>query len=319
MHKIYGHKNILELFNKIINSGKIANAYLFVGESGLGKEYMAKYFAMMVNCVKSPKPCFSCHSCVQFVSGNHPDIFFIEPDGSSIKVDTLRNTVISNAYIKPYNSYKKIFIIKEAEKMTEQSQNSILKTLEEPPLHVLFILTASKMDGLLPTIVSRCETIRFNRESDDVIEDYLVNEKNVNASEAKKISSVACGNYGKADLLTDEKYSIIRNEVWDVLESLLKSDRALRLDRFRFFDENREMIDDVIDIMISYVRDIMVLNFSDERSVINKDMIDKLKAISNDLTGPKLNNIINEIEDLIFNLKSNVNYQMAIEKFLLSI
>ncbi|MDI3312192.1 MAG: DNA polymerase III subunit delta' [Thermoanaerobacterium sp.] len=319
MYKIYGHKNILELFNKIITSGRISNAYLFVGESGLGKEYMAKYFAMMVNCIKSPKPCLSCNSCVQFISGNHPDIFFIEPEGNSIKVDTLRNTVISNAYVKPYNSYKKIFILKEAEKMTEQAQNSILKTLEEPPLHVLFILTASKMDGLLPTIVSRCETIRFTSESDDVIEDYLINEKNVDASEAKKISSVACGNYGKADLLTDEKYSSVRHKVGDVLCSLASHDKSLRLDSFGFFDENREMMDDIIDIMLSYIRDVMILKFHDEERIINKDMLDKLKVISNDLTGVKLNNIINEIEDLIFNLKSNVNYQMAIEKFLLSI
>ncbi|TCW32590.1 DNA polymerase III delta prime subunit [Thermohydrogenium kirishiense] len=320
MFKIYGHKNILALFNKIVSSQKIANAYLFIGESGFGKEFMAKYFAMMINCKNGSKPCLSCPSCIQMISGNHPDIFFIEPDGISIKVETLRNVVINNAYVKPYNSYKKIFIIKEAEKMTEQAQNSILKTLEEPPEYGLFILTSSKMEGLLPTIVSRCEIIRFTRESDEVIEDYLINEKKIDRSKAKKIASIANGNYGKANLLIDEGYSRIRSELGDILYNVINQDKALRLESFKFFDENREMIDDIIDIMFSYLRDLMILKLlGSEEYIINKDMVDKLKDFSGNLTGFKLNNIINEIEELAFNLKSNVNYQLAIEKFLLNI
>ncbi|MCP2241007.1 DNA polymerase III subunit delta' [Thermoanaerobacterium thermosaccharolyticum] len=320
MFKIYGHKNILALFNKIVSSQKIANAYLFIGESGFGKEFMAKYFAMMINCKNGSKPCLSCPSCIQMISGNHPDIFFIEPDGISIKVETLRNVVINNAYVKPYNSYKKIFIIKEAEKMTEQAQNSILKTLEEPPEYGLFILTSSKMEGLLPTIVSRCEIIRFTRESDEVIEDYLINEKKIDRSKAKKIASIANGNYGKANLLIDEGYSRIRSELGDILYNVINQDKALRLERFKFFDENREMIDDIIDIMFSYLRDLMILKLlGSEEYIINKDMVDKLKDFSGNLTGFELNNIINEIEELAFNLKSNVNYQLAIEKFLLNI
>jgi DNA polymerase-3 subunit delta' len=320
MFKIYGHKNILALFNKIVSSQKIANAYLFIGESGFGKEFMAKYFAMMINCKNGSKPCLSCPSCIQMISGNHPDIFFIEPDGISIKVETLRNVVINNAYVKPYNSYKKIFIIKEAEKMTEQAQNSILKTLEEPPEYGLFILTSSKMEGLLPTIVSRCEIIRFTRESDEVIEDYLINEKKIDRSKAKKIASIANGNYGKANLLIDEGYSRIRSELGDILYNVINQDKALRLESFKFFDENREMIDDIIDIMFSYLRDLMILKLlGSEEYIINKDMVDKLKDFSDNLTGFELNNIINEIEELAFNLKSNVNYQLAIEKFLLNI
>ncbi|ADL67669.1 DNA polymerase III subunit delta' [Thermoanaerobacterium thermosaccharolyticum] len=320
MFKIYGHKNILALFNKIVSSQKIANAYLFIGESGFGKEFMAKYFAMMINCKNGSKPCLSCPSCIQMISGNHPDIFFIEPDGISIKVETLRNVVINNAYVKPYNSYKKIFIIKEAEKMTEQAQNSILKTLEEPPEYGLFILTSSKMEGLLPTIVSRCEIIRFTRESDEVIEDYLINEKKIDRSKAKKIASIANGNYGKANLLIDEGYSRIRSELGDILYNVINQDKALRLESFKFFDENREMIDDIIDIMFSYLRDLMILKLlGSEEYIINKDMVDKLKDFSDNLTGFKLNNIINEIGELAFNLKSNVNYQLAIEKFLLNI
>ncbi|MBP2072157.1 DNA polymerase-3 subunit delta' [Thermoanaerobacterium butyriciformans] len=281
---------------------------------------MAKYFAMMINCKNGSKPCLSCPSCIQMISGNHPDIFFIEPDGISIKVETLRNVVINNAYVKPYNSYKKIFIIKEAEKMTEQAQNSILKTLEEPPEYGLFILTSSKMEGLLPTIVSRCEIIRFTRESDEVIEDYLINEKKIDRSMAKKIASIANGNYGKANLLIDEGYSKVRSELGDILYNVINQDKALRLESFKFFDENREMIDDIIDIMFSYLRDLMIFKLlGSEECIINKDMSDKLRMLSTNLTGFKLNNIINEIEELAFNLKSNVNYQLAIEKFLLNI
>ncbi|SNX53854.1 DNA polymerase III subunit delta' [Thermoanaerobacterium sp. RBIITD] len=321
MLNLYGHENILNLFNRILTVGNIANAYLFVGENGLGKIFMAKYFAMMVNCThKGKRPCLSCPSCLQILSGNHPDIFFVEPEGNSIKADTIRNNVIDNIYVKPYNSLKKVFIIKEAEKMTEQAQNSILKTLEEPPLYGLFILTASKMEGLLPTVVSRCEIVRFTRENDSVIENYLRNEKNIDSIKAKEIASIAFGNYGKADLLIDPEFSEMRYSLGKILFDSINDEKAIRLDNYKFFDENKDSIDDIINIMLSYFRDTLVYKMTgDDAFIINKDMIDDIKILSGNLTGFKLNNIIKKIEDLNFNLKSNVNYQLAIEDFLLNI
>ncbi|MGB9809705.1 MAG: DNA polymerase III subunit delta', partial [Caldanaerobacter sp.] len=101
MVKVYGHEDVLKVFNNIVSKGKISNAYLFVGEEGLGKRFLAEYFAMMVNCKSDKKPCFACSSCLKMMKKSHPDVFVIEPEGDAIKVDTIRY-INGEINIKPY-------------------------------------------------------------------------------------------------------------------------------------------------------------------------------------------------------------------------
>lgn len=321
MLNIYGHEKTKKLFSNIINKGNIVNSYLFIGDYGLGKSFMAKYFAMMVNCLnKVQKPCFNCAPCIQMISGNHPDVFFVKPDGNSIKVDTIKN-LIKEVYEKPYNSKRKIFIINEAEKMTDVAQNSILKTLEEPSLYSLFILTASNLEGLLPTIISRCEKIRFTRETDETIKEYLINEKNLDENRADKIAMIANGNYGMANLFLDPIYTEMRDELFEIMHKIIvNGDIMEKLDSYEFFEANKDKIDIIIKFLISYFRDILVYQSTkSEKFIKNNDKIKEISLISTYLTGLKVNNIINKIKELNLNIKSNVNFRMSIEDFLLNI
>lgn len=321
MYKLYGHKNTVNMLENIIMLNRISNAYLFIGEDGLGKRFMAEYFAMMVNCGSEiHKPCFKCGSCIKMSSKNHPDVFIVEPVGNSIKVETIRDFVISEMNIKPYQHYKKIFIIDDAHKMTIAAQNALLKTLEEPPLYGLFILTASKREELLPTIVSRCNVIRFTKESNENIKKYLMFEHNIDEERAAVLAVIADGNFKEADRLSDEEYIRLRAEISDIICELIGSSMFTAMDKYAFFERNKDKIDDVVRIMMLFFRDIFVYkNTADVSHIRNVDMVEKIKSLSPRLTNLRLNNIINKIEQFNINLRSNINYQLSVENLLLSI
>lgn len=321
MHKLYGHKNIVNILENTVAGNKISNAYLFVGDDGIGKRFMAEYFAMMVNCKsKVYKPCFKCGSCIKMSSKNHPDTFVIEPDGNSIKVETIRDFVIKEMNIKPYQSYKKIFIIDDAHKMTAAAQNALLKTLEEPPLYGLFILTAPKREELLPTIVSRCNVVRFTKESVENIKNYLVFEHNIDKEKASVLAVIADGNFKEADKLSNEEYIRLRIELIDIINEIIGSSIFSVLDKYTYFETNKDKIDDIIKMMMLYFRDIFIYkNTGDPAGIKNVDMVEKVKNLSVRLTNFRLNNIINRIEQFNANLKLNVNYQLAVENLLLNI
>ena len=144
---------------------------MFLGPEGVGKKLFAKSFSEQILCLDINKNCEKytqtenekkCDSCIKFDSGNHPDFEIIEPDGKSIKIDQIRSLQLDMAN-KPIISKNKIFIINEADTMTEESQNCLLKTLEEPPKYGIIFLIVSNESKILPTIKSRCVTLKFNK------------------------------------------------------------------------------------------------------------------------------------------------------------
>ncbi|WP_029687690.1 DNA polymerase III subunit delta' [Thermoanaerobacter sp. A7A] len=318
MYRIYGHEAVLNIFKNIISKNKISNAYLFVGEEGLGKRFMAEYFAMMINCKgEVEKPCFRCSSCLKIVDKNHPDVFFIEPEENSIKVDTIRY-ITNEINIRPYEASKKIFIIDKADKMTVAAQNAFLKTLEEPPLYGLFILIASQQQELLPTIVSRCNIVRFNKESKNTIKNYLMLEHNISEKDAEVLSHIADGNFAQANKLTDNEYLNFRRETIQEIEKILTTKGFEVIDEFEFFDKNKDNIEGILKIMLSYMRDLLVFKATKDVSLIkNIDFLDKIQKIESQLTINRLNNIINRIEQFNLQINSNINYQLAVENLLL--
>ena len=133
--EIIGHKREIAHLEQAISAGKVSHAYIFSGEKGTGKKTLADAFAMTLQCEsEGERPCGRCHSCRQAGSGNHPDIIYIRHDKpASIGVEDIRDQLTGDIQIRPYNGKYKIYIIPEAEKMTVQAQNAILKTIEEPP------------------------------------------------------------------------------------------------------------------------------------------------------------------------------------------
>ena len=157
---IIGNNSIKQELEQIIKLNKLSHSYLFVGTEGIGKKQIAKEFAKMILCLGEEKYCNSCKSCLEFDTNNNPDFTLIEPDGASIKIEQIRQ--MQRKIIEaPIISNKKVYIIDNADLMTKEAQNCLLKTLEEPPEFVTIILIGSKESEFLSTIKSRCMIIKF--------------------------------------------------------------------------------------------------------------------------------------------------------------
>ena len=169
--ELIGNDKIKDILKETVQKDAVLHSYLFVGNAGVGKFHFAKEFAKMILCSQR-KGCNQCKSCKEFNTENHPDFIVIEPEGNTIKVEQIRQ-MISKIIEKPIISDKKVYIVNDSDKMTEEAQNTLLKTLEEPPENIIIILIAEKEEKILSTIKSRCTKITFQPIEQDKLKEIL--------------------------------------------------------------------------------------------------------------------------------------------------
>ena len=193
---IIGQEQIKEHLQNALSTGKVSHAYIINGERFSGKEYIAKIFAMALQCERDGiEPCQECHSCRQALSDNQPDIIRVTHEKpGSIGVDDIRAQINGDIAIKPYSSPRKIYIVNEAEKMTVQAQNALLKTLEEPPAYAVILLLTTNVNAFLPTILSRCVVLNMKPVADEKVKKYLMEELQVPDYKADVCVAFARGN-----------------------------------------------------------------------------------------------------------------------------
>ena len=220
---LVGQKRAQKILKEAIKQDRVSHAYLFIGAEGTGKRSLALAFAAALNCSDSEPPCGTCRSCRRILAGNHPDLTILEPEGKSFKIGQIRHLqqLIS---LKPYEGGWKIFIIDGAETFTEQAANSLLKTLEEPPVRSVLILLANTA-LLLPTITSRCIMVHLQPLSDHLVRQIL-EEKGY--SEAERIAAIAGGSLGKAFQIA-ASWSELSEPVTTFLQAVTQ-DRAWMVD-----------------------------------------------------------------------------------------
>ena len=182
---VAGQKAIVQTLNNAIKQNKIAHAYLFCGPRGTGKTSIAKIFAKMLNCENhSESPCGHCQNCIDFQKGTHPDVIEIDA-ASNNGVDEVRNLIEKVKYAPIEGKYK-VYIIDEVHMMSTGAFNALLKTIEEPPTHVVFIFATTEPHKVLPTIISRCQRYDFHKVSvQDMKErlNYIVNQENIHVED----------------------------------------------------------------------------------------------------------------------------------------
>lgn len=169
--QLIGNDKIKDILKENVQKDTTLHSYLFVGNTGIGKFHFAKEFAKMILCSQK-KGCNQCKSCKEFDTENHPDFLVIEPEGNTIKVEQIRQ-MISKIIEKPIISDRKVYIVNDSDKMTEEAQNTLLKTLEEPPENIIIILIAEKEEKILSTIKSRCTKITFHPIEQDKLKEIL--------------------------------------------------------------------------------------------------------------------------------------------------
>jgi len=184
---IIGNEKTKEILKRTIISNRASHSYMFLGIEGIGKKLIAKEFAKAILCLDSNKKekgsyCDKCKSCIEFSSSNNPDFIYLEPEETKIKIDQIRNMQLKVAE-KPIISQSKVYVIDDADTMTNEAQNCLLKTLEEPPEYVTIILIGKNEEHFLTTIKSRCTKIYFDKISNEELSNYLANNDILNISQ----------------------------------------------------------------------------------------------------------------------------------------
>lgn len=315
---VAGQEEIKLSLIKSINNNQVSHCYIFEGPKGMGKYQLALIFAQSLLCANfHNEPCNECNSCLKINSMNHPDMHIINDDEKNIKREEI-DYLIDSVYKKPYESKKKVYIIKDAHSMTPQAANTFLKTLEEPPPDTIMILLTTNSNLLLPTIVSRCQEIKFKNINKETIISYLEKYSN-DAQKIELAANYSKGILNKAINILNESDDILhkREEVIEIFDKILNSDSEIIYELENYFEEQKDNIDTIIEIMMIWIRDIMFVNDNMDNMVINKDYIKLLK-----LHGKKLgmnSDLIEFMQNVSDNIKSNVNYKLAVDNMLLRI
>ena len=290
---IIGNEKNKELLNQIIRTNNIAHSYMFIGKESIGKMLFAKEFAKAILCINDSKPCGECKSCIEFESSNNPDFEIIEPDGNNIKIEQIRE-LIKKVYEKPIVSNKKVYIINDSNLMTKEAQNSLLKTLEEPPEYVTIILIASNENLFLPTIKSRCTKIMFRKLTDSELKTIL--ERKYNKLNIQELMlKIADGSVNKAVSLEgkEELYNKV-NRIYSSLENV--NIIELINSKEDIFKDKEEAIE-----MLEYINLIFFQKISSNLKYVEcmkivEDTKDRLKKNNNyDMTIDNLNMTVWEV------------------------
>lgn len=320
---IYGQKQIVDHFQNALESGKISHAYIINGERSSGKEFIAKIFAMALQCeAEGIEPCNECHSCKQALSGNHPDIIKVTHEKpATVGVEDIRNGVNNDVVIKPYSSKWKIYIINEAEKMTVQAQNALLKTLEEPPAYAVILLLTSNPEALLPTIQSRCVVLNMKPVSDDIVKNYLMKELHIPDYKADVCTAFARGNLGKAKALAaSEEFDNIKTEAVSLLKYIRDMEITDIVSAIKKINDYKIDINDYLDILSVWYRDVLLFKATnDVNHLIFKDEIQYIKKVSNQSAYEGIEIILDALEKAKARLRANVNFELTMELLLLTI
>lgn len=273
------HEDILENLISNARSGKTQQAYIFEGADGVGNYEASQLFAHSLVCgMKESAPCRNCPPCLMALSGTHPDIKVIdyEPKKKNISVDQIRN-LITDAYVKPFENQKKVYILKHGDDITPQAQNALLKILEEPPEYIVFIILAENVNSLLPTIRSRCCQIKFSPVQDELIRKQLLAEYPELTESIDFIVRYAGGIYGNAEkLLEKEDFLTIRDKSFEKLEDLLSSNLLTAYDIADFIEENKDDIDLILSFWLDFMRDAILVQNDATDLIQNTDYKDKI-------------------------------------------
>lgn len=320
---IIGHQQIIEHLQNAISMDKVSHAYIFNGPDKSGKMLLANNFAMALQCERNDtEPCMECHSCKQALSNSQPDIIYLgHSKPNTISVDDIRSQINNDVAIKPYASPYKIYIINEAEKMNQQAQNALLKTIEEPPAYAIILLLTTNADNFLPTILSRCITLNLKAVPDSEIRQFLIEKYQVPDYKAEICTAFAQGNVGKAiQLARCEDFNEIKNSALQLLKRVKNMELSELIESVRQISNYKLEIDDYFDIMTIWYRDVLLYKAtSDVNSLIFKDEVYDIKRQASKSSYEGLESIIKALDKAKRRLNANVNFDLVMELLLLAI
>lgn len=318
---IIGQEQIKEHLQNALSTGKISHAYIINGERFAGKEFIAKIFAMALQCeTEGGRPCQECHSCKQALSENQPDIIRVTHEKpGSIGVDDIRSQINGDIAIKPYSSPYKIYIVNEAEKMTVQAQNALLKTLEEPPAYAVILLLTTNVNSMLQTILSRCVVLNMKPVPDKLVKEYLMSEMQVPDYKAEVCVAFARGNIGKArQLAASEDFEKVKEEALSLLKYVHEMDITEMIAAIKKVSEYKFDVNDYLDILSIWYRDVLLFKAtSDANHLVFREEIQNIRRVAGRTSYEGIESVIQALTKAKSRLDANVNFDLTMELLLL--
>ena len=322
-HDIIGHDDIIRHLKNAIETEKVSHSYIFTGEPGSGKKLLAGTFAAALQCESGEtEPCMTCDSCKKVIGKNHPDIITVTHEKpGTISIDEIREQVIHDVDIRPYCSPYKIYIIPDAEMMTVQAQNALLKTIEEPPEYAVIMLLTCNADSLLPTIQSRCVRLDLKVVDDGLVKKYLMEHLQVPDYQAEIDASFAQGSIGRAkDAATSEEFSAMTENALKILKYVNTMEVYELADEINSLSGEKQNIGDYLDIFQFWFRDVLMFKATQEvDNLVFKQEINYIKEQASQRSYENLEKILEALEKTKVRLRANVNFELALELLFLTI
>lgn len=338
--RLVGNDQVKYGLRHLLANSRVPNSILFAGDDGVGKRQFAIELAKSLVCA-SPSDLEACDVCPacrraetsamprpddrdaykRVIFSDHPDVGFVLPFNRNILVDAIRH-LESEANFRPYESKARFFIIDGADKMNDSAANALLKTLEEPPTTTHIFLITSRPDSLLPTIRSRCQTVRFAPVEGAEVERYLIEQRAFSHDEARLGARLSRGSIGRAVSINFEKFKTRREKMLAVLTNVLATgDRAALLKIAEELNDakNKDSFEDSVDLLQSLIHDVWALKVTgDDHRVVNTDLIERLAALAANSGSKDLPKWLADIDVMRENFAVNINRKVAADALFVS-
>lgn len=321
---IIGQEQVKKHLQDGIKKGNLSHAYIINGETGSGRRLLASALTKTLLCedrTEQGDACCKCKSCLQADGNNHPDIRFITHEKASIGIDDIRDQLINDITIKPYSSPHKVYIIPDANKMTEQAQNALLKTIEEPPAYATILLLTESAENLLPTISSRCITLNTEPLKQEEIKQYLIKNLQMEPEQAQIAAGFCQGNVGKAiHFASSENFQEMKEDTLQLLKKIDTMELTDIMALIKDLSQRKGRINEYLDLMLLWYRDVLMFKVTKDANLLLYR--DEYKAISQQASirnYEEIEKIIKAIDKAKVRLDANVNFETAIELLLLTI
>ena len=323
---VIGHDGAVASLTHAISMGYLRHAYLITGSSGIGKRTLAMAFVQAVLCSETNVPCGKCRTCRLVGDGRHPDVIVLNPlvKGKVIKtgkitIDPIRE-LIRRFSLSPLEAARRIAVISGFEAATEAAANALLKTLEEPPGDSILVLTATRSEQLLPTIVSRCEELGLRPLSRLAIQRALTDRWDVPVEKARLFARLSAGRLGWAvNMLTDVEALDRRVKFMQDMITLLKSSRV---ERFAYADrlrKDREAVLEALGLWQGWWRDVLLVTSHVAGKMINIDFEDEIRTVAGSLDPVQASKCVMAIHNVVEQLEKNANPRLALEVLMLEL
>jgi DNA polymerase-3 subunit delta' len=317
---VVGHEFAVELLQQAVTAGQLSHAYLLSGPPQVGKTTLARACAMARLCASSDPPCGECLACRRTQRAVHPDLHIIRPRTTNLLIDQVRE-LQRQAFLSPVEAQHKIFILERIEQATPPAANALLKTLEEPPEHVVLFLTLTQGEQTLPTVASRCQQIALRPLPTPQVAQALRDRWQVMPERAELLARLSLGRLGWAvTMLSEQSTWQKRTQLLDDLQSLREQGRVERM-RYAEILSRREPEDalEVLHLWSTWWRDLMLLQHGCLDHVANIDRLDALRDESDRYELQQTRTFLGTLAATGRHLQTNVNRRLALEHLLLQL